>query len=64
MSKELHQAGKDAKKKKRMMWLGGGGGQGMRVMDALRLNTSKSPLQAALSLPGGVSECVRESVQD
>lgn len=61
MSKELHQAGKDAKKKKCMVWWGG---QGMRVMDALRLNTSKSPLQAALSLPGGVSECVRESVQD
>lgn len=43
MSKELHQAGRDAKKKKRMVWLEGGG-QGMRVMDALRLNTSKSPL--------------------
>lgn len=44
----------------------GGGGlkPEMRVMDALRLNTSKSPLQAALFLPGSVSECVRESVQD
>lgn len=43
---------------------GGGLKPEMRVMDALRLNTSKSPLQAALFLPGSVSECVRESVQD
>lgn len=43
---------------------GGGVKPEMRVMDALRLNTSKSPLQAALFLPGSVSECVRESVQD
>lgn len=42
----------------------GGGAPRMRVMDARWLNTSKSPLQAALFLPGSVNECVRESVQD
>lgn len=65
MSGELLQTRK--KHKKYTVWLfveGGGVQSEMRVMDALRLNTSKSPLQAALFLPGRVSECVRESVQD
>lgn len=65
MRKMLHQRaynGEDARSY--TAWLLVGVKLEMRVMDALRLNTSKSPLQAALFLPGSVSECVRESVQD
>lgn len=65
MRGELHQrAYKPGGCKNCTVWLLVGVKPEMRVMDALRLNTSKSPLQAALSLPGSVSECVRESVQD
>lgn len=53
------------KKKNATVWLAVVGVKPeMKVMDALRLNTSKSPLPAALFLPGSVNECARESVQD
>lgn len=72
MRRELHQranepAGEKKKKKKSQCGFLEGWGAGfrpeMRVMDALRLNTSKSP-PSSRSLAGRVSECVRESVQD
>ncbi len=65
MRGELHQrAYKPGGCKRYTVWLLVGVKPEMRVMDAPQLNTSKSPLQAALFLPGSVSECVRESVQD
>lgn len=66
MREELHQRAYKSGRMQKLHGVAFGWGvkPEMRVMDALRLNTSKSPLQAALFLPGSVSECVRESVQD